>query len=285
MPGRVQSSIPALLLALGACTGSTPDEAIEGAAPPVVLVTASDTDRGPVFEVPAIPSGVVTIALVNETGEPHDFQLFTAAEGRRLGALVAELGSSRGPIPDWVDAAGGVGSTKPAGTGRATVDLLAADHWFVCTLEGPRGPHAEDGMAGKLTPGAPSGAALPATSMSVEAFDYGLADNALASDQATLTFSNTGDQIHHLLIAAVQPDATETEILRYLTPGELPGEPPPIDRARSTTVAAIGPGRTLVAEVTFQSGTRYALACLMSDYEVPGPLHVSRGMLEVVRIT
>lgn len=292
MTRRVSTSIAllGLVAALSACskkssTGTPSGEPTTGAEVPVAAVTASEPEAGTyAFDVPDLPSGAFTIELTNDGTEPHDFQLVAAAEGHTLEELIAEVGAEDTPVSDWVDAAGGVGQTGPGVTGSATIDLSAGDYWYFCTVSGEAGPHAENGMSGELTLGEDSGASLPETSASIEAIDYGFTTNALTADETSLTFSNTGEQIHHVIVAPMTEGATLEDVQAFFASEEEPSGPPPVDFEAAQATAVIAPGQTIVADIAFESGTTYALACFMVDYEVPGPPHVAKGMLEVVEI-
>lgn len=295
MKHRVTIAFAALgmIAALGACskkTTSTGDPTEEPSsttptAPPTLTVTASEPAAGEyAFDVPELPSGVFTIELSNDGAEPHDFQLVVAAEGHTLDELIAEVNAEDAPVSDWVEAAGGVGQTAPGASSTATVDLEAADLWYFCTVSGDKGPHAQNGMAGELTLGEDTGAEMPETSMSIEAFDYGFTDNALSAEETSLTVTNTGEQIHHVIIAPMAEGATLDMINEFFQSEEEPEGPPPVDFDAAMSTAVIAPGQTIVADVALEAGTSYALACFMVDYEIPGPPHVAKGMLDTVEI-
>jgi plastocyanin len=292
MKHRVPIAFAALCMiaALGACSKSntsgtgdpsdTPD-----AVPPTVSVTASEPAPGEyAFEVGDMPSGAFTIEFSNEGSEPHDFQLVAATEGHTLEELLEEVGSEDAPVSEWVEAAGGVGQRGPGSSGAATLDLEAGDYWYFCTVSGETGSHAANGMAGEVTLGEDSGAELPETTMSIELFDYGFTESGLTADETELTVTNTGEQIHHVIFAPMAEDATLDTVTEFFQSEGEPSGPPPVDFEGAVGTAVIAPGQTIVADLDFEAGTSYAMACFMSDYEVPGPPHVAKGMLDTTEI-
>jgi hypothetical protein len=294
---RARSRAWALLLApmllLAACGGD--DGGTQATAPPQptkVTVTASATGDQVAFDVPAqIKPGATELTLVNKTKEQVEFQIVQLDEGHTLAEFFPALQSDELTIPPWLHAVGGIGETSPDETRKAVLDLKAGSYaWFSDTTperEGAEPMYKRGGEGSLEVTGDPTGAQLPATAAQITAKelapdDYRFEATGLKAGTNQITFSNSGGQLHHVVIARLADGATIDQAQEFFTTEDFKG-PPPVDFDASEITAAIDTGGKEVETVELQSGS-YALLCFLPD-RAGGPPHViGAKMIQEVKV-
>lgn len=272
----------------GAAGGDT--ELAEGEIPQFTI-TATDDLAAKEFTFEGIDDleegGVFTVTIDNKGGEPHDLQFVRAAEGKTLDDMLTVL-ESEDPVPSWVEDAAGIGVAGPARSATATLDLSEGDFWYFCGEGSEEGDefisHARNGMSGELTLSGDTGAELPATDASVTAVDYRFEVDGLTAGENTFTFSNEGEQLHHVIAFPIADGKTLADVEAAFASEEEPTGPPPVDFERGVGTAVLSPGKSQVVTFELEAGD-YALVCFMPDYEVPGPPHVAKGMLQELQVS
>lgn len=273
-----------------AASGGGDTELAEGEVPQLT-VTATDDLAAREFTFDGLDEltegGVVTVTLDNTGGEPHDLQFVKAAEGKTLDDMLAVL-ASEDPVPTWVKEGAGIGVVGPARTGTATFELTAGEYWYFCGESSEEGDetisHAENGMSGELTLEGDNGAALPTTESSLTVADYRFEVEGLKAGKNTFTMRNEGQQLHHAIAFPIAEGKTFADAQAAFTSEEEPTGPPPVDFERAVGTAVLGPGGTQVVTWDLEPGS-YALVCFMPDYEIPGPPHMAKGMLQELTIS
>jgi len=277
-----------------ATTKASGSAAVESKAPEVA-VTATDF----AYALPAsVPGGVVKLSLANNGQQPHDLQLLKIDGDHTKEEIVANFGSEGGPIPPWLHGAGGVGTVGPgAPAGVAYVKLEPkAQYWYVCTEStDDNKPHTSLGMIGNFTTADSSPVAeLPKTDATVKAKEYGFDIKAVKAGEQLVNFTNSGPAEIHLFAALpMQPGKTLDEVKAFLaTQGPpdpsapastAPAGPPPVDFQKAVAVAALDPGQSEVAKVTFAPGS-YAFLCFIED-RAGGPPHFVKGMITEYKVS
>lgn len=281
-----------LLLALlaPACAKKTKTSGTTPAQIPVYTITASEPSAGRyAFDVPiGMKGGVITLRLVNNGKEDHDFQLARPAPGHTLDDIVASLSSEDAALPEWIRAAGGIGGVDPGATGEVTLQLAPGTYWYFCTESNDEGEesvhHAQNGMAGELTLSGESGAKIPTTAGSITAREYQFTTSGLVAGSNRITFRNDGQQLHHAIFAPLLPGKTLEDAKKAILSEEEPSGPPPIDFDKAATSAVIDPGQSVVVTFELQAGTNYLLACFLPDKGTAGPPHAAKGMIAEEKI-
>ena len=273
---------PALALALlclplgfAACGDDDDDE---GAAEPQVFEVQA-TEEGDETRITAPESadpGAVEIRFSNTGEDSHGIQIVRLGEGHTA-AEIQEAGDAwgegEGELPGWITFEGGIGSTKPGGSGIAVVDLEQGDYAaFDIEGTGPQ-PYAEFTVEGD------EGDALPEVPAVIEALDYDFNASELQAGSHRVLFENTGEEPHHLVAAPTKPGTTEADLREAAQNDDAQ---PPIVESKAFDVAIVSGGESAVVDLRFESGD-YGLFCFIPD-RAGGPPHVSKGMVALTTV-
>lgn len=269
--GLVALAAVAALAVAGCGDDGETEEGATGDAQQIAL-TVSGQGEDASLEVPeSAEAGLAEISLENTDEGGHDAQLIRV-EGDHSGQETAEAISAaqRGEaLPDWLFAAGGVGTTPPDET-RSVTQVLEPGTYYVFDTEGRVEEPAEMQVTGEATDETVSSDA-PAT---ITASEYAFETEGLSSDATEVTFENAGEQPHHIVAAPLAEGATIEDVEEFAR--EESG-PPPVDLQRTISTAVVEGGDTQVVDLEFDAGN-YALLCFISDRE-GGPPHVAEGMI------
>jgi hypothetical protein len=284
---------PALLLA--ACGGDSGDGGTQATAPPQpakVTVTAAAAGDQVKFDLPAqVKPGATELTLVNNTKEQVEFQLVQLDDGHTLAEFFPALESDEGAIPPWLHAFGGVGEASPGERRSTVVDLKAGSYaWFSNTTPEQEGaaPLYKRGGEGSLeVTGEPTGAQLPAAGAQITAKEVGPTDyrfeaTGLKAGPNQITFTNSGGQLHHALIARLAEGATIDQAQEFFTTEDFKG-PPPVDFDASEITAVLDAGGKEVETIELKSGS-YALLCFLTDRAGAPPHVIKAKMIQEVKV-
>jgi hypothetical protein len=291
---RVSALLVASALLLAACGNDGGQGGTQATAPPQpakVTVTASAAGKQVTFDVPAqIKPGATQLELVNNTKEPAELQIVQLDGGHTLAEFYPVIESEEPkPIPAWLHAFGGVGETSPGETRSVVVDLKAGQYaWFSGTAPEQEGaqPQYKRGGEGSLeVTGAPSGAQLPSTPAQITAKELGPTDyrfeaSGFKAGTNQITFTNSGAQLHHVIIAKLNKGATLAKVMEFFSTEE---GPPPVDFDASEVTAVLDRAGKQVETVELQSGS-YALMCFITDREGSPPHAIKAKMLQEVKV-
>ena len=283
---------PALLLA--ACGSDGDDGGTQATAPPQptkVTVTATAAGKQVKFDVPAqLKPGATQLELANNTKEPAELQIVQLDGGHTLAEVYPVIESEEPkPIPTWLHAFGGVGETSPGETRSVVVDLKAGTYaWFSGTAPEQEGaqPQYKRGAEGSFeVTGDPSGAQLPSTPAQITAKELGPTDyrfeaSGFKSGTNRIVFTNSGAQLHHVIIAKLNEGATIDKVTEFFSTEQ---GPPPVDFDASEITAVLDTGGKQVETVELQSGS-YALMCFITDREGSPPHAIKAKMIQEVKV-
>ncbi len=274
----------ALAMCLVAACGDDDDDSsgADSAAPAKLAVKVTEVGKGSRLSVPkSVKAGPTTLSLRNTGKAPHDAQLIRV-EGDQTAAQVLKAIDASGdgkPLPEWLRAAGGVGTVAPGKSGTAT-DLLSPGKHFVLDTEPdqPNGGTAEFEVTGEARD------ELPSAPVTISAKEYGFVAEGLKAGTAKVTFDNVGKEPHHVIAVPYAKGATLAEVRKAFSQdeGEEPSGPPPVNFDQVTGTAVIDGGTKQVAQLELRKG-KYALACFIAD-RAGGPPHVAKGMLQEVEV-
>ena len=266
------TSLALLLAALALGFTACGDDDDGGSGEPQVFVVEA-TEEGDETQITApesIEPGAVEIRFSNDGEDSHGVEIVRIGEGHTA-AEVKEAGEAwgegEGELPDWISFEGGIGSTKPGGSGIAVVDLEEGEYAaFDIEGKGPQ-PYAEFTVEGE------EGDALPEVPAVIEALEYDFNASELQAGSQRVLFENTGEEPHHLVAAPLKPGMTEADVKEF---AENEGAPPPIVESEAFDVAIVSGGESTVVDLRFESG-EYGLFCFIPD-RAGGQPHVAKGM-------
>lgn len=271
-----------VVLAVSALSCSTREAArVPPPAVPVVTFTAADY----AFQGPdTIPSGVVTLRLVNHGPSLHHVQMMQLGEGKTFDSLMAAL-RDPGPPPAWARLVAGPNPPAPGDSSELTETLRPGNYAVICVVPDERGvPHLAMGMARPLVV-APAAAGAdapvePTAHVQVTLSDYDFALSApLAAGTRTLRITNAGPQPHEMFIAKLDSGVTAQQLVEWVH-GGMHGRPParPLGGA-----SGFLPGEHVFVTLTLTAGD-YALLCFLPDAH-DGREHVMHGMVKQIRVS
>ncbi len=262
-------SLAALPLALGAYVHGRIGEA----APPTITVTAHDYQ----LEMPdTLPAGATTLRLVNQGKEFHHIWIARLAGDKTVDDVLAAL-KTRGPLPSWIQDAGGPNAPRPeGGEASATVMLTAGNYIVACLIPGPDGvPHLMKGMVRALTVvPSESPAAAPAADVVMSLRDYNFfLSRPLTAGKHVIEVRNEGTQWHEFELVQLAPGKTPQDVIAFVEHGV--GSPPGLPLGGVSPLAV---GATSYMHVDLAPG-RYGLICFLPDRK-DGKQHFEHGMTQ-----
>jgi hypothetical protein len=290
---RVLALLAAPALLLAACGGGD-DGGTRATTPPQpakVTVTATASGKQVTFDLPAqLKQGATQLELVNNTKEPAELQIVQLDGGHTLAEFYPAIETEEpAPIPTWLHAFGGVGETSPGQTRSVVVDLKAGRYaWFSGTAperEGATPQYKRGGEGSFEVTGDASGAQLPATQAQITAkelapTDYRFEASGFKAGTNQITFTNSGAQLHHVLLAKLNKGAALDQVVQFLSTQK--GQPP-VDFDASEITAVLDAGGRQVETVELQSGS-YALLCFLSDRAGSPPHVIKAKMIQEVKV-
>ena len=266
-------------VAIAGCGGSDDKD------PTKVAVQVTGSGAQTKLSVPAkIEGGAVEFSLDNSAGKaPASSQLIKVEDGHSADEALAIVNSDKEvEIPEWIRAAGGVGTTAPGETATATVDLDEGHYVAFDDEVHGKAPFAEFDVDGD------NGADLPDTDATVTAATTGEDDpeyewevDGLKAGENTFKFVSEGDKALHIVAAApIKGDATIDDVAADL---DSNGEPKSVDFERIVNTSVIDGGKDEVATFNLDPG-RYAFICFLPDRDEPNKPHYKQGLLKEVNI-
>ena len=272
-----------LAMCLVAACGDDDDDSSgsDSAAPAKLAVEVTEVGKGSRLSVPdSLEAGPATVSFRNTGKAPHDAQIVRVEGDQTVDQVLKAIEASGDgkPLPEWLRAAGGVGTVAPGESATAT-DLLQPGKHFVLDTEPDRnGGTAEFEVTGE------AGGELPGAPVTISAKEYGFVAEGLKAGTAKVTFDNVGKEPHHVIAVPYAKGATLAEVRKALNqgPGEEASGPPPVNFDQVTGSAVIDGGTKQVAQLELRKG-KYALVCFIAD-RAGGPPHVAKGMLTEVEV-
>jgi hypothetical protein len=220
--------------------------------------------------------GALELRFTNSGRQSHSLEIVQIGEGHTAGEIKAAgegWGDQGKPLPDWITFMGGIGSTKPGGSGVAVVELPAGQY-AAFDIEGKgKTPYAEFTVEGD------EGDGLPEVQAVIEASEYDFTSAGLDAGSQQVRFQNSGEEPHHVVAAPLKPGKTIDDVKQFIKTEE--GEPP-IQEQESFNTAIVSGGQSQLVDLRLESG-EYALLCFVPDRD-GGPPHAVKGMAAVAKV-
>lgn len=271
----------ALFLVFVACSpDAAPDEApgeTEGGLNEVTFTATEYAYEGP----DTFPGGWTRLTLDNQGELAHDLLPVLLAEGKTAEDVLAAL-EAEGP-PEWATLYGGT-TAQPGESSSFVVNLPPGEYVlfsFGQSEDGP--PDAAQGMIATVTvteaEGEVDAAALPEEDATVNLVDYAFAvEGAVEAGEQLLRVSNTGEEMHELVIFRLNEGVTFEQFQEMLMSEEEPEGPPPFTQVGGTFMS---PGVETYWPVEFEPGNHVFICFLPSPANEMTP-HFALGMVQEV---
>jgi hypothetical protein len=223
-----------------------------------------------------LPSGAVTIRVLNRGKELHHLQFVKLTHGRSATDFNALLKRRGATIPPWALFSGGPNAPVPGGEAAATVNLTPGTYLLVCLIPDKTGtPHVALGMQKLVRVEGAEHAKRNAEEHDLFIdqvdFDFGFFGPIKAGPH-TFHVRNHGTQPHEVLVVQLATGASVKDFVAY-RPESM--EPPPGVPVGGIT--GIGKGGEAFFSVNLSPG-RYGLVCFFPD-PITGVPHFTRGMM------
>jgi hypothetical protein len=224
-------------------------------------------------------AGLAEITLTNDSDSEADLQLIRVEGDHSPEEVVEGFGqAAQGKsFPEWLFAAGGVG-TLEAGETAEVEQVLQPGDYYAFNLESGGQPSPHDVAVTEVS-GEESDSEIEEGDATVEAAEYVFNAETLPSGEVEIAFDNIGAQPHHLIASPIKGDATAEEVEKAFK--EEKG-PPPLEEKGTLSTAVLEGGEAQLVEMDLEPG-RYALYCFITDRE-GGPPHALKGMVDEVEV-
>ena len=223
-----------------------------------------------------LPSGAVTIRVLNRGKELHHLQFVKLTHGRGATDFNALLKRRGATIPPWALFSGGPNAPVPGGEAAATVNLTPGNYLLLCLIPDKNGtPHVALGMQKLVRVEGPAHAKRNGEERDLFIdqvdFDFGFF-GPIKAGHHTFHVRNNGTQPHEVLVVQLATGASVKDFVAYRPESR---EPPPGIPVGGIT--GIGTGGEAFFSVNLSPG-RYGLVCFFPD-PVTGVPHFTKGMM------
>ena len=219
-----------------------------------VDVTATDF----AYDMPdEITGGLVTMNLVNEGVEPHEYSLVRSDSqhsAEELTAAIDETVKRGGEPPKWVEDVGGYGVQTAGVSSSVTREFEPGNYAFVCFIPGPgkQENHLDLGMRRAFTVSGDSGGDPPDSSGVVTATKDGFEVPPVPAGEPTLEVRNEGAEPFDFALVRFNPGQDVADVEKWFQ-GGLKGEAP----ATLYGGAGFGQDNSVFFSTEFESGATY----------------------------
>jgi hypothetical protein len=201
-----------------------------------------------------ITGGTVTFRAANKGKLPHEVA-FGAIEGNRTMEDI-EKALKGGRPPKWFKDVAGIPVLSPGATTSMTRDLDEGQYVFLCFLPTREGqPHAFEGMVRLFEVEGSSGVEPPDTDLTITATDDGFDVPEVAAGTHTIELINDGTKPHEFAFYSYEPGKTMKDLNKWFGSG-FKGDVPALFPGG---MQSIGPGESVIVEMTFEAGRTYQL--------------------------
>jgi hypothetical protein len=278
-PGAALLSIAlAGLLTLG--VGCRAADVLSAAAPPDSPVPATRVveweARDYSYAAPdTLPSGWVTIRMMNHGPETHHGQLLRLNDGVTFQAFSQAIQQEGEAALRLTTLVGGPGAIDANHTDEVTLDLEPGSYVVACFVPSPDGvPHLAKGMLKpiEVTATDPSTTGPPAARgrFTMRDFSFEMPDR-LAAGRASYEVANAGPQPHELVVVKLGEGKTVADVMTWY---QAPTGPPPFEAVGG--INGLSAGQAGYMTLDLQPGA-YAAICLVPD-PASGQPHLHLGM-------
>lgn len=272
------------LLILG--VGCRAVDVLSAAAPPASPAPASRVvaweARDYSYEAPdTLPSGWVTIRMMNHGPETHHGQLLRLNDGVTFQAFSQAIQQEGEGALRLTTLVGGPGAIDAHRADEVTLDLKPGSYVIACFVPSSDGvPHLAKGMLKpiEVTATDPSTAGPPATQgrFTMRDFSFEMPDR-LAAGRASYEVANAGPQPHELVVVKLAEGKTVADVMTWY---RAPSGPPPFEAVGG--INGLSAGVTGYMSLDLQPGA-YAAICLVPD-PASGQAHLHLGMAKAFAV-
>jgi hypothetical protein len=268
----------AALAVLSACGGGGGGGGGGATEPTPVAIEVSGKGKDVKATIPeTVKGGLVEMTLNNSSDGPRDGQIIRVEGDQSPEDVLKQIESEGGPIPDWLQDGGGVGTTPPGKPASVTQNLAEGNYVLVAAPE----EEGEPATAEFKVEGGEEGE-LPKTEARIVASEYTFEVEGLKAGENEVTFENSGQELHHAIGFPINPGKSIDDVKKALSEEGEPSGPPPFDPKGIFGTAVLDGGISQVVNLDLKPG-KYAIVCFIQDRK-GGPPHVMKGMIKEVEV-
>jgi hypothetical protein len=250
---RRRPSIPIAFICLVAAGISVAGCGDDSGDSSTVDITATDF----AYDMPdEVTGGLVTMNMVNEGVEPHEYGIVRSDgqhSAEELTAAIDETLRRGGEPPKWVEDVGSFGVQTAGVSSSVTRDFEPGNYAFVCFIPGPGNKnHLELGMRRAFTVSGDSGADAPDSSAVVTATKDGFEVPPVPAGESTLEVRNEGAEPFDFALVRFNPGKDVADVEKWFQ-GGLKGEAP----ATLHGGAGFAQDESVFFSTEFESGATY----------------------------
>ncbi|MGH2735787.1 MAG: hypothetical protein ACRDKZ_09425 [Actinomycetota bacterium] len=245
-------TVLAVLLTAAACgRDGRSDSAVRSQSQPepenAVRVVA--TEYG--YSMPAeIEGGVVSLELLNEGAEHHEFALGHLEDGTTVEQVVRALKRNKGP--DGAEDLAGVPLLSPGEQVTMTRELEQGTYFFLCFFPTQDfTSHVDKGMYTSFEVTGDAGAALPQPDATIVATDEGFEVSGLTPGEQVIELRNGGTKPHEFVLMRPNEEGAGTKQFDQWIEGGQKGETP---LRFPGGLQTIPPGTSVFQTMTLEEG-------------------------------
>lgn len=219
----------------------------------------------------SVAPGVETFTISNGGTQPHGVSLLRLNDGVDLGQLLqAAGGNDPSAIDALATASGGVQQIAPGESHMLALDLTPGNY-VIADQE-----HAAEGVVAQFAvTGTPTGAAMPAADVQVNAHEFHFdTPETVAAGATTINMTDSGQQQHEMVLIRIEDGHTLDDLEAAIS--DPSGEPPDWVTLQPS-LSAVAPGQSATFSVNLTPGS-YAMLCFIGDPESGQP-HAALGMV------
>lgn len=262
-------------------------------APTPLAITTSDagSKRFRTKAPTSIEGGLVELTFTNAGKDGHEAQLLRIdGVHSARGALKIVTAEPPAPIPDWLHAAGGAGSTAPGRTVKATLNLDPGKYVMIDNDNQDGPPNSTRGALAEFQVTSGKAGVLPASTATITAAtdEQAKPENSfeiagLKAGKNRLRLVTKGDEPHHAVMFPILPGKTIADVKKFFA-AERPSGPPPVDFASGANTAVLDGDSEQVGDLVLRKPGKYAVVCFLTDRDGKGKPHLAEGMLKEVEV-
>lgn len=216
-------------------------------------------------------AGLTKVTARNTGSAPASFALARLRPGKTFADLQAELNRSSN-VPEGTTATlTTFFGVAPGQSFVTTLDLPPGDY---VTTQPPNGKGLGPAVQFSIANGAVGGSP-PATTGTVQLYDYGISAPKSISGRGTLAISNIGQNYHFLEALRLNPGVSADKVIADIRAGKRGSGPPPFQDF--SIIGVVSPGTVNYVKTDLKPGT-YVIACFNSDRHSAGHNHSQFGM-------
>jgi hypothetical protein len=221
-------------------------------------------------------AGLTKVTARNTGSAPANFALARLRPGKTIADLRAEVQRSSN-VPEGATAT--LTTSFGVAPGQSFVTTLSLPPGDYVTTQPPDGKGLGPAVQFSIANGA-AGGSPPATTGTVQLYDYGIKAPKSILGHGTLAINNIGQNYHFLTGLRLNPGVSADKVVADIRAGKNDGPPP---GQFVSIIGVVSPGTINYVRTNLKPGA-YVIACFNSDRHSAGHNHSQYGMVRKLTV-